>query len=562
MATVSHLWVGKCGVWLYVYDPALQPRVELRLHDEVFIYLVGESKARAFSATALKRSRMSVTTPEATSARDEYSSWSKQHRAEYVAAMEHINNNIIKRQSIQQDDIIVKNRQYLEHICREYESDQSSRLGETSCLAETARNSRKSEETEEKLCATNASIKLCLFDLDDTLLRTADLKRFRGRGNIGNQDLSYTAELLKAFGLARGRYIYSPVFIAELRRKYPKIKLGVFTRAPRAYAKLLLNVSYLEGCWDVLIAFEDVVKTKPYGDGILAAMRTCEVESTNQVVLVGDTKDDILAAYQGGCRVVLDCSSWGSKPTTENYRALERIPDGVISQPAQLLEILSNAKALLPELEYQIERGAETARRIPRLDVINHFYPDGGWCAITVMGRLFGEHSALRPRRSWHELTDQVLAHKDAQAFPLAWVQAVRNYLYRMGLRGDCVVTTIPFKPGRVPRMEALLTQVANSNLTAPILNGVRFDFEGGVLAYGVGVLSSHGEHLSKDERFSNAGKFMKVIAPELVRGKRVILIDDVVTTGASLLCGHRYLMDAGAREVELMSLTKTVGKQ
>lgn len=126
MAAESQLWVGKSANWLYVYDPELQPRPELRLPDEIFIYLVGESKARAFNASALRSSRMPTTTSEVTSAREEYSSWSKPHRAEFVAMMEKINDKIVNRHRFEQEEMLKKHRQYLDGIGRKYEGVQHS----------------------------------------------------------------------------------------------------------------------------------------------------------------------------------------------------------------------------------------------------------------------------------------------------------------------------------------------------------------------------------------------------------------------------------------------------
>ena len=76
-------------------------------------------------------------------------------------------------------------------------------------------------------------IKLCLFDLDDTLLRTNDLDPFRGAGNVGNASRSYTDNLLAAFADRTDRLLYSMEHHHELRRTFPDMKWGVFTQALR-----------------------------------------------------------------------------------------------------------------------------------------------------------------------------------------------------------------------------------------------------------------------------------------------------------------------------------------
>src|SRR5690606_13636480 len=128
--------------------------------------------------------------------------------------------------------------------------------------------------------------------------------------------------------------------------------------------------------------------------------------------------------------------------------------------PDEISEVLAAPHVRLPEMEYRISVQAPVNGRVPRFDTINHFFPrpDQARVPITVMGRLFGEYEALHPRRRWHTLTEQIHAHKEARQFPDAWIQAIRSYLARVG-GGDCLVTVIPFKPGRTPRMEALLDQ-------------------------------------------------------------------------------------------------------
>jgi hypothetical protein len=43
------------------------------------------------------------------------------------------------------------------------------------------------------------TFQLCLFDLDDTLLRTSDLDAFRGGAHVGPQNPQYKKELRAAY---------------------------------------------------------------------------------------------------------------------------------------------------------------------------------------------------------------------------------------------------------------------------------------------------------------------------------------------------------------------------
>ena len=408
-------------------------------------------------------------------------------------------------------------------------------------------------------------IRLCLFDLDDTLLQTSDLDRYRGQENVGKTDLNfaYRGNLRMAYGDPAGRYIYTPEHHVELRAAYPEMKWGVFTRSPRLYAQTLLAHAYPGLTWDAIVAFEDVRHTKPHGDGIWAAIEQCDVKYVDEVALVGDDKIDVQAAYQGGCWSILDQSSWVERPwASQRYWAMEKLPDAVITRPSDLVKVLGHPKGFWPDLEYLSDSEAEMAGRVLRIDKINHFFPrpDNAYVSIQCLGRLFGEYPELGPRRKWHALTAEIHAHKEAKKFPSAWVEAIRRAIRRAAIGRDCVVTVIPFKPGRPPRLEALLDQVRASEEQSPIIGGMVYQYERALLAFREGAVSSHGQHLNRDERFANVEQNLYVAQPERAKGKTVIVIDDVITTGATLLWAHRYLTRAGARSVSCISLAKAVG--
>lgn len=64
---------------------------------------------------------------------------------------------------------------------------------------------------------------------------------------------------------------------------------------------------------------------------------------------------------------------------------------------------------------------------------------------------------------------------------------------------------------------------------------------------------------LNLEERRYNIRGAFRVIAPEEVRGKRVLLIDDVLTTGATVSEASRVLLEAGAKTVHVAALAVTV---
>lgn len=406
-------------------------------------------------------------------------------------------------------------------------------------------------------------IRLCLFDLDNTLLMTRDLERFRGHGNVGVRSREYLGDLKAAFHFdVPDRYLYSEQQLEELKRELPNMKWGVFTRSPGSYARTILADSFPKWSWDVIVAREDVTQTKPHPEGVWKAMRAVGVQNANEVAVVGDEKSDVLAAYRSGAWSILDQSSWTKPWAPDCYRAMERVPDTVIQQPTDLGNVLSQIKSYLPDLECRLAGATPLGRNRARFDTITHFHPNRSRQAITVLGKMFSEYQAIRPRSEHHVLTQQILAHKGAVRFPDEWVQSIRSYLYQSvataGPQRDLVITVIPKKPDGVPRMESLLVQLALSLQASPIQN-FQCRIHPEVMAFSEGVVSAHGQHLTAAQRFENVEKHLNVADAAAIQGRPVLVIDDVVTSGASLVCASRALTAAGASQVKCLALAKAV---
>lgn len=60
---------------------------------------------------------------------------------------------------------------------------------------------------------------------------------------------------------------------------------------------------------------------------------------------------------------------------------------------------------------------------------------------------------------------------------------------------------------------------------------------------------------LGPEERQRNIRGAFRVVDPEAVKGKRVLLIDDVLTTGATVSEASRVLLEAGAKSVDVATL-------
>lgn len=411
---------------------------------------------------------------------------------------------------------------------------------------------------------------LLLFDLDNTLIRTDDLVGdFRGVGNTGPRPPAYVDSLRQRAQADPLRVVYSAQYLAELRAKYPNLKFGVFTRSPRVYTSTLLSLFYPNFQWDAVVTFEDVQHTKPDPEGIYVAAKQVGVTDPGNVVLVGDGKVDILAAYRAGIWAVADRSTWPFHNIFDNYQVKERLPDVLIDEPAELIDFLENPTNGWPLLEqWSYWKTDLPPHALKRIEQINHFDRSGdskSWVKIAVLGRRFRNDDLLEERRKWHPVSHEIENLKDATVFPAYWISALRSYIlshWQMRLGVAFIVSVIPAKPGRTPRLEHLLMQLAQSHQAAPICEQAQLEFVPDIMEYTANVRSNHGEHLSAQDRFINIRDHLVLKDAAGAAGRRFIIIDDVVTTGATLYYAHKFLTDAGAADVFPISLTKAVSAQ
>ncbi|WP_146217876.1 HAD hydrolase-like protein [Achromobacter xylosoxidans] len=402
--------------------------------------------------------------------------------------------------------------------------------------------------------------------MDDTLLHTTDLKEVREKG-VHNASEEYINELRKALGAPEDRLQYREQDLLELKEEFPDTKFGVFTRAPRSYASFVLHSAYPNFQWNILIAYEDVRPTKPYGDGIVQAMDHYGFEYLNRTVLIGDNDSDISSAYNCGCIAVLDKGLWPYPWKYEHWGAVGRIPDAVISTPARVKDFLRDYERFLPELERALSGKPRISN--PRFDAIGHFLPKQlageakNRFTIYISGRSFSNYRSISERKKWHKLTKSIEDNKESEVFPDEWVETVREFIastFLAHFSPEIRVSVVPHRPGRKPRLENFLAQIQQS-LAADPLPGHNVTFHPGLFAYREGVKSQHNDLLNHSERFTNVRDHLYVQEPNRVsKNVAYLVIDDVTTTGASLIYASKYLEEAGSSNITCLAMAKNIG--
>ena len=347
------------------------------------------------------------------------------------------------------------------------------------------------------------------------------------------------------------------------------MKFALFTRSPEAYAVTLDGVAYPDFNWDTGVVYETVPRGchKPNGWGIRECMRQFGIVDPKRVVMVGDEAVDVKSAYHAGCWAVLDKASWPHMKWDykKHWSALELVPDAVIDGADELIAVLADIEAYAPHLEWHFNDSMDESRQ-SRFAPVNHFYPrevgepDKAKEEIHSAGRHFSGYESLDKRRAWHALTQSIHLHKEAQVFPVQWCNAVYSFVRKKFpllrfLNQSVTIAAIPPRPLRLPRMQHFVAQLQGHFVGRNPLGKTHeaVQFSANLLSYKHGVRSQSGDHLGRVERFTNVRDHLFVTDPASVRGKDFVIIDDVCTSGATLMYAKKRLIEAGARNVQLL---------
>ena len=78
--------------------------------------------------------------------------------------------------------------------------------------------------------------------------------------------------------------------------------LGVVTNKPRAFTETLLRNLGVEALFDSVVAGDDGLRRKPFGDMLTAAANAMGARMA-ETLMIGDSDNDVLAARDAGCLV-------------------------------------------------------------------------------------------------------------------------------------------------------------------------------------------------------------------------------------------------------------------
>jgi hypothetical protein len=404
---------------------------------------------------------------------------------------------------------------------------------------------------------------LLLFQLDDTLVGSGRLERFRDPGNVGNQSEKYRLSLwAEAQALT---HMIPETVLLQIRQTWPVLRLGVITSAPRIYARILLGACYPNIRWDCLEAFENFPAgcSMPNPAGVFRAARAAGVDDLSRTALVSSDAPDLIAAFQAGAHAVLFTSGRNGRNRSRQARARDLFPDAELSDPAELMQLISQSDRFLPALEAWLH-GATCAEEPLRVGVTRHFSAGlreagTGWVDAYSMARYFrsGRYS-YQSREHENCVRAGILAAKDGIPYPDAWADCCAAYIlqYSKKLGRPLVVCTVPSANSRCPAGRHRLFELSG-RLRDRLHQHPRILLQGDVLKY-TGETKQN-KMLDRANRFRNVREHLHIGDNSSVRNSAVLVLDDVATTGATFFHATRILLNEGALSVHCLALAQTI---
>lgn len=356
-----------------------------------------------------------------------------------------------------------------------------------------------------------------VFDLDMTLLDTSKLERRRKLGKWN--------QVRSRLGLVR------PFAIGNLaphelpaRLKARGHDVAVVTSSPRWYAEQLIEDFKIST--DALVSRDDTESPKPNPEPINMALDELGADA-EQAWFVGDSIVDVEACYHAG--VVSIGAGWGVADFEDFSSAA---PDVLLRKPGPLLRLNElDRRGYLAEVLCE----AKTPK-VHRGSVL----PCGSSPKCYSLGRYFKTDD---PRHAGSALAASLLELKSTDVPAQVLGQALAAFIRQIGWTPDSIVP-VPSKPNQARRRFQAVLEAAK-----PFLDDeIEVDIDGLRCSRDIPGYKQKGA-LGRSEAVRGA-----FASRYDWNGYRVLLLDDVLTTGATAKECARVLLANKASEVRIVA--------
>lgn len=363
-------------------------------------------------------------------------------------------------------------------------------------------------------------VEAVVFDLDETLLDTRVLAAARDVGDWTrvkaqlNQVTSYEIDGEEVHRLP-----------AKLRRE--GVKVGLLTHAPSWYAAELCDRFKIRV--DAIVTGSDGYPPKPDPTSLRSICEELGV-STDDAVYVGDLDTDTAASAAAG---VLSIGVCWSRRAPEAWRRWW--PDIAFAKPQHLLELdVLDARRPLAEALLKGNDPLWHWGTIMRVE-----------SGVSALGRYFTPEDV--DRHPGHALSRLVLNAKNDEAAAAKVAEIFAALAERPSWRAQHpeLVVSVPPKPSEDYDRFAVVRESIAAALGVRESDAIlKMEFE--VPNYK--SLPHDARRLANEDRFTASD----------LDGERVLLIDDVLTSGGQVEVCRDVLLDAGASRVDVIALAAT----
>lgn len=162
---------------------------------------------------------------------------------------------------------------------------------------------------------------------------------------------------------------------------------------------------------------------------------------------------------------------------------------------------------------------------------------------------LFAVHTVTPYESVAKTLLKQLKFERNIAAAPI--IAHILQQTFSSQLRQDTVLVPVPTATGRIRQrgydQAVIITKLLAQKTGLPYSCTLK--------KYGQTRQTSS----SRAERFKQIKQTLTVVKPEYIQAKEVILLDDVITTGATLEAAAELLLQAGAKRVGAIAFARTL---
>jgi len=421
---------------------------------------------------------------------------------------------------------------------------EKTETGGSNCVKSTDQNLSESR--------INTPIKCIIFDLDQTLVDTSQLSRFRYNGDW-NSVFSSIKTLKNNLSI--------DYLLSHLKTK--GIKIGCITNAPRDYA--IKIIQHFHWSIDVVISYNDTIKHKPDPEPFIKALSDLHIQPY-ECVAVGDEPNDAIAAKAAGINPI--SVGWfgqnknilGSSES-EFYQTIGEFTKYCETIPIQKNNN-ENSKSTSPDKISSTSARLKTSiqpEQKSRLfsPIFKNYETESNKNnrSVNTLGNYYSFNNPKQDDFSGNIWLLKIIDDHNEKGTPLKDPELMRKQIEDFSASiisllnpdPDLVICVLP-KSSKI-REPGGIRQVAEKMCEGNFIDGTKVIER---------IKDRRPYHLGGDRDYATELASLGITNTELIKGKVILLLDDVTTTGNSFEAAKTLLLSHGAKQIVPFAIGRT----